>query len=151
MSLFPLLLVVHVALAVSLFVPSVVLPFLLRSARDRRATEAGGLVKVLLAMQGTGAVVIGIGLAITGIGLVIVLGASLLRQPWLLVALSIYALNLLIAAFISRPGLRRLARLPERDEAEWRRQARRQRWLAYGMAAATGIIGLLMTTKPQLW
>ena len=66
-------------------------------------------------------------------------------------ALAIYALNLLIAAFISRPGLRRLARLPERDEADWGRQARRQRWLAYGMAAATGVIGLLMTTKPQLW
>ena len=103
-------------------------------------------------MQGTGAEVIGIGLAITGVGLVVVLGQSLIGQPWLLAALAIYAANLLIAAFISRPSLRRLARLrTPRDDTEWRRQARRHRWIAYAMAAATGIIGLLMTTKPQLW
>lgn len=152
MPLFPILLAVHVALAVSLFLPSLILPFLLRSARTRRATDAGWPVRLLLAMQGGGAVFIGIGLALTGGAMLVILGSRVLGQPWLLVALVIYALNLVIAAFISRPSLRRLARLPAgRDETEWRRQARRQRWIAYAMAAATGLIGLLMTTKPQLW
>ena len=54
---------------------------------------------------------IAIGLGLTGIGLLAVLGAELLSQPWLLVALTIYAINLLVAAFISRPNLRRLLRL----------------------------------------
>ncbi len=30
----------------------------------------------------------------------------------------------------------------------WRRRARQQRYVAYAMAAATGVIGLLMMTKP---
>ena len=37
-------------------------------------------------------------------------------------------------------------------EAEgWRTQARRVRYVAYAMAAATGLIGFLMSTKPALW
>ena len=150
MSLFPILLVVHVALAIALFLPSLILPFLLRAGRRREGPE-GRPVRVLLAMQGTGAVVIGAGLAVTGVGLLLVLGPSLLGRPWLLAALTIYGLNLLVAAFISRPSLRRLARLPVGRDEEWRRQARRQRWIAYAMAGATGVIGLLMTAKPRLW
>jgi hypothetical protein len=105
-------------------------------------------------MQGSGSLVIGIGLAVTGAGLLAILGVELLTQPWLLVALSIYAANLLLAAFVSRPNLRRLLRIGgggEADDAAWRRRARRQRYVAYAMAAATGLIGFLMSTKPQLW
>ncbi len=152
MALFPILLAVHVALAVALFAPSLVLPFVLRRSEPRRAGEETSPVRVLLAMQGGGAVVIALGLAVTGVAMLVLLGPSLLGQPWLLAALAIYAVNLGVAAFVSRPSLRRLARLPAGgDDAAWRRLARRQRWIAYGMADATGLIGLLMTTKPQQW
>ena len=85
--------------------------------------------------------------------MLVVLGPDLLRKPWLLAALSIYAANLLVAGFVSRPNLRRLLRkgssqTPTDGEA-WRRGARRQRLLAYAMALATGIIGFLMSTKPE--
>lgn len=150
MSWFPLLLAVHVTLAVSLLAPSLVLPFLLRS--DAAARRPGGVARALMAMQGTGSVVIAVGLAATGAGLVASLGTQLFSQPWLLVALTVYALNLLAAAFISRPNLRRLLRIGAAgDDATWRRRARQQRYLAYAMAAATGTIGFLMSTKPALW
>ena len=71
----------------------------------------------------------------------------LLTQPWLLIALVIYAANLLVAGFISRPNLRRLIGLRS-DAGAWERRARQQRWIAYGMGAATGVIGFLMMTKP---
>jgi len=59
-------------------------------------------------------------------------------------------LNLALAAFVSRPNLRRLIGLGAgpTDDVSWRSRARRQRYLAYGMA---GVIGLLMSTKPDLW
>jgi hypothetical protein len=104
-----------------------------------------------MAMQGTGSVVIAIALAATGIGLVLSIGASVVTQPWLLVALVVYAANLLTAAFISRPNLRRLVRLSDASPETGRRRARRQRYVAYGMAATTGLIGFLMSTKPALW
>ena len=105
-----------------------------------------------MAMQGTGSLWIAGGLALTGAALVMVLGLELLSRPWLLVALSLYALNLLVAAFVSRPNLRRLIGIGNGGDAEaWRRRARRQRYVAYAMAAATGVIGLLMSTKPELW
>ncbi|HEX5588986.1 MAG TPA: hypothetical protein VFX65_01685 [Candidatus Limnocylindrales bacterium] len=150
-SLFPILLVVHVVLAVSLFLPSILLPFALRA---RRATVESGspLVRGLLAMQSHGTVVIGIGLALTGIGLVSVLGASLLSQPWLLVALSIYALNLVLAFFIQRPNLRPLLGIRAGTEDHvWAARARRQRYVSYVMAGLVGTIGFLMSTKPELW
>ncbi|HEX2142154.1 MAG TPA: DUF2269 family protein [Candidatus Limnocylindria bacterium] len=151
MSWFPVLLVIHVSLAVALLAPSVVLPFLLRGSGSAAAARAIPLARLLLAMQGTGSLVVAVGLAVTGIGLLLVLGMELLSQPWLLVALTIYAANLVVAAFVARPNLRRLLRLSEADDATWRRRARRQRWIAYAMAAATGVIGLLMSTKPELW
>lgn len=149
MSWFPILLAVHVTLAIALLLPSVALPFVLR----RREGEPGALTRLLMAMQGTGTVVIGVGLAATGVAMLANLGPELLRQPWLLVALGLYVLNLAIAAFISRPNLRRLVGLagPGADEASWRRRARRQRLVAYGMAGIIGVIGLLMSTKPALW
>ena len=58
--------------------------------------------------QSHGTVIIGAGLAITGLGLVAALGPTLLQQPWLLIALAIYAFNLGLAFFIQRPNLRRL-------------------------------------------
>lgn len=150
MNWFPVLLVAHIALAVSLLAPSVLLPFLLRDGSAARG-EPGALTRLLMTLQGTGSVVIAIGLAATGVGLVLSIGTSVLGQPWLLVALGVYAANLLTAAFISRPNLRRLLRLSEGSPDAWRRRARQQRYLAYGMAAATGLIGFLMSTKPALW
>ena len=51
---------------------------------------------------------IGLGLGITGAGLIALLGTGLLSQPWLVVALAIYAANLALAFFVQRPNLRRL-------------------------------------------
>ena len=150
MNWFPLLLITHISLAISLLAPSLVLPFLLRRADATGATEYGPITRGLLVMQGTGSVVIAVGLALTGIGLLAILGIELLSQPWLLVALTIYAINLIVAAFISRPNLRRLLRMDAGDPAAWERRARRQRYVAYGMAAATGVIGFLMMSKPEL-
>lgn len=146
MNLFPVLLVAHVALAIALLLPSVVLPFILRGGR-----EPGGLARRLLATQGGGTLLIGLGLAITGAAMLAILGPSLLGQPWLLVALSLYALNLLVAAFVSRPNLHRLIGMGASDGTTWTRRARQQRYVAYGMAAVIGVIGFLMSTKPQLW
>jgi hypothetical protein len=148
---FPLLLAVHVTLAISLLLPSLLLPFLLRQAGPD-ITRPQGATRVLLAMQGTGSLIIAIGLALSGTGLLILLGAQLLTRPWLIVALLIYAANLAVAAFVARPNLRRLVGIrSEGDTEAWRRRARRQRLVAYAMAGATGLIGLLMSTKPELW
>src|SRR4029453_4602989 len=95
---FPILLITHIGLAVSLFLPSILLPFALRTRRAA-ATSPNRFVRFLLLMQSHGTLLIGIGLALTGIGLVLTLGSSLLGEPWLLVALGIYAANLLLAFF----------------------------------------------------
>ena len=148
---FPILLVTHIALAVSLFLPSILLPFALRT---RRAAEESphGLVRFLLWMQAHGTLIIGVGLALSGTGLLLTLGGSLLGQPWLLVALSIYAANLLLAFFVQRPNLRRLVGIrAAADDRLWLERAKRQRYVSYAMAALVGTIGFLMSTKPQLW
>jgi len=149
MNWFPILLVTHIALAVGLLLPNVILPFLLR----RSGGPPGPVTRLLMATQGTGTLVVGAGLAITGAAMLWILGPDLLTQPWLLVALALYATNLLVAGFISRPNLRRLIGLRQSgaDDAAWRRRARQQRLVAYGMAGVIGVIGLLMSTKPQLW
>ncbi len=157
MSLFPVLLAIHIALAVSLFLPSVLLPFTLRTRRGGGPTsnEPGTGTRALLWLQSNGTLVIGVGLALTGFGLVAALGTQLLSQPWLLIALALYAGNLALAFFIQRPGLRRLVGLPmPRDDAErerWRGRARRQRYVSYVMAGVVGLIAFLMSTKPNLW
>jgi predicted integral membrane protein DUF2269 len=147
-SWFPILLVIHIGLALALLIPSVLLPFVLR-----RSERPGPIARGLMAMQGTGTLLVAGGLAVTGAAMLWLLGPELLTQPWLLVALALYAVNLVVAAFVSRPNLRRLIGLgrSEADDATWRRRARRQRYVAYGMAAAIGIIGFLMSTKPELW
>jgi hypothetical protein len=148
---FPLLLATHIVLAVSLFLPSILLPFALRT---RRAAQDSGhpFVRFLLWMQAHGTIVVGIGLALTGAALVVLLGGSLIGQPWLLVALSIYAANLLLAFFVQRPNLRGLVGIrAAADDTVWLERAKRQRYVSYAMAALVGTIGFLMSTKPQLW
>ena len=150
MNWFPILLVTHIALAISLLAPSLLLPFLLRRADASGATEYGAITRGLLVMQGSGSVVIAVGVGITGVALLVLLGIELLGKPWLIAALILYAINIVVAAFISRPNLRRLLRMDAGDPAAWERRARRQRYVAYGMAAATGVIGFLMMSKPEL-
>jgi hypothetical protein len=148
---FPLLLAAHIVLAVTLFLPSILLPFALRTRRAA-ADSAHPLVRLLLWLQAHGTMWIGLGLAVTGSALVLVLGGSLLGQPWLLVALGIYAANLLLAFFVQRPNLRRLVGVrAAADDRVWLARARRQRYVSYAMAALTGTIGFLMSTKPALW
>ena len=109
-------------------------------------------MRFLLWMQAHGTVVIGIGLALTGIGLLTLLGGQLLGQPWLLVALAIYAGNLALAFFVQRPNLRRLIGVKAApDDEVWKARAKRQRYVSYAMAALVGTIGFLMSTKPALW
>ena len=148
---FPLLVATHIVLAVSLFLPSILLPFALRTRRAA-ADSSNSLVQFLLWMQAHGTLAVGIGLALTGIGLLTVLGTQLLDQPWLLVALSIYAANLILAFFVQRPTLRRLIGIrAASDDRVWLERAKRQRYVSYTMAALVGTIGFLMSTKPKLW
>jgi hypothetical protein len=150
-SYVPILLGTHIVLAVGLFLPSILLPFALRA---RRATveAASGVGQALLWAQTHGTLVVGFGLILTGIGLIAVLGPELVRQPWLLVALAIYVVNLAIAFFIQRPSLRRLIGIrASADDRAWTERARRQRYLSYLMAGLVGTIGFLMSSKPVLW
>jgi len=150
-SLLPFLLVTHISLAVALFLPSLLLPFALRAQRATLESTSP-VVRALLGLQSRGTVVVGAGLAVTGFALVSALGMSLLAQPWLLVALSIYTLNLVLAFFIQRPNLRRLLGIRAgSDDRIWANRARRQRYVSYVMAAMIGVIGFLMSTKPELW
>jgi hypothetical protein len=149
-SLFPILLATHVILAVSLFLPSILLPFALRTRRAAVDSDSG-LVRTLLWGQSHGTLVIGAGLALTGVGLIATLGPTLLQQPWLVVALLIYAANLALAFFIQRPNLRRLVGITAAaDDRVWLDRARRQRYVSYLMAGLVGVIGFLMSTKPSL-
>jgi uncharacterized membrane protein len=103
-------------------------------------------------LQSHGTVVIGLGLALTGLAMVAVLGPTLLAQPWLLIALTIYFVNLGIAFFIQRPNLRRLVGITAaRDDAVWKERAKRQRYVSYLMAGLVGTIGFLMSAKPEFW
>ena len=150
--LFPILLVAHVALAIALFIPSLLLPFAFRARRGSLRPEAsGGFTRFLLALQSRGTLWIGIGLAITGVGLVASLGFTILSQPWLFVALVIYVLNLGLAYFIQVPRLRSLIGLRGDADPRWPALARRQRYISYVMAGLVGTIGFLMSAKPALW
>jgi hypothetical protein len=147
----PLLLVVHVTLAIALVLPSLLLPFALRARRA--ATESSSrAVRALLWLQASGTVAIGAGVALSGAALVLVLGPRLLAQPWLLAALAIYATNLAVAFFVQRPSLRRLVGIKSAmDDLAWAARARRQRYVSYLMAGFVGVIGFLMSAKPELW
>ena len=102
----PVILGSHIALAIGLILPSLLLPFALR--RGTPGTDAGGTTRGLLWLQANGTLIFGFGLALTGILLVLAIGPDVLSRPWLAVALVIYATNLLLAFFIQRPNLRRL-------------------------------------------
>ena len=156
--LFPYILAVHVTLAISLFVPSLLLPFTLRSRSVERgftAPEPGRFVRALLWLQAHGTVVIGAGLALTGVAMLTVLGPRILEQPWLLASLATYAATVVVTFGVQRPGLRRLqARdglATDADREAWRAKARRQRYVAYAITTAVGLIAFLMSTKPALW
>ena len=151
MSFLQILLVVHIALALTLLLPSILLPFALRARRP--AVESGSpVVRGLLMLQARGTLTIGSGLAVTGLAMVILLGDGLLGQPWLLVAIVIYVANLVVAFFVQRPGLRRLVGVRAAfDDRVWQARARRQRYVSYAMAGLTSVVGILMSAKPQLW
>jgi hypothetical protein len=153
-QLFPVIVGAHVVLAVSLFLPSILLPFGLRLSGGRFAESPGRVSRALFWLQRNGSLIIGAGLAITGALLVLTLGTQLLAQPWLLLALALYAADLGVAFFIQRPALARLLRLQpgESEEARrrWRGWARRQRYFSYVMAGVIGVIAFLMSTKPDL-
>ena len=148
---FPILLGAHIILAVSLIVPSILLPFALRT---RRATVESDnvVVRGLLWAQTHGTLAIGLGLALTGLGLIAALGSTTLQQPWLVLALTIYFVNLGIAFFVQRPNLRRLVGVrAAADDTTWLERAKRQRYVSYLMAGLVGTIGFLMSSKPVLW
>lgn len=155
-ELFPLLLTAHVILAVSLFLPTFLLPFTLRTrGRDGAPVlplHPGPITRSLLWLEAHGTVLVGMGVAVTGVAILILLGGAFLDQPWLLAALAVYAGVLASAFFIQRPGLRRLLGLPGAATAEeqerWRTRARRQRYISYAMGAGIGLIGWLMMAKP---
>jgi hypothetical protein len=151
--LLPALIATHVVLAISLFLPSILLPFALRLRKGQWQQQTGRIARGLFWLQRNGTLVIGLGLAATGVAMLLVLGPQLLSQPWLLIALVIYAANLALAFFVQRPGLARLLGMrPLANDAErtrWRNFAKRQRYVSYVMAALVGIIGFLMSTKPQ--
>jgi hypothetical protein len=153
-GLFPFVLAAHIVLAVSLFLPSILLPFALRLSGGRFEEGPGRFSRALFWVQRNGSLVIASGLLGTGSMLILALGTQLLSQPWLLIGLTLYAVNLLLAFFIQRPGLARLLRLQpgESEEARrrWRDRARRQRYFSYVMAGLIGVIGFLMSAKPNL-
>ena len=95
------------------------------------------------------------GLAVTGVAMLAVLGPRILEQPWLLVSLATYAATAVVAFAVQRPALRRLqARdgiATDADRESWRARARRQRYVAYAITTAVGLIAFLMSTKPALW
>jgi len=148
----PVLLIAHIALALALFVPSLLLPFAFRARRGSlNPNKTGRVMQLLLAVQSRGTVWIGLGLALTGLGLVGLIGLSNLARPWLLVALVIYAINLGLAYFIQLPRLHTLIGLTNGSDPRWPALARRQRYISYVMAGLVGTIGFLMSTKPVLW
>jgi hypothetical protein len=145
-------LIVHVALAIALFVPSFLLPFAFRARRGSLDPERSGrVVRWLLALQSRGTTWIGLGLALSGFALVAVVGWSVLGQPWLLVALVIYAVDLGLAFYVQVPRLRRLLGFRANSDPRWPGLARRQRYLSYVMAGLVGTIAYLMSVKPVLW
>jgi len=157
-SLFPAILATHITLAISLLVPSLLLPFTLRNrsvAPGAEQEQPGRLLRLMLWMQAHGSFVIGIGLALTGIAMLTVLGPRMLEQPWLMVSLVTYAVVAIVAFAIQRPSLRRLLRreaiTTDEDRARWREGAKRQRYVAYAITTAVGLIAFLMSTKPVLW
>jgi hypothetical protein len=72
-----------------------------------------------------------------------------------LVSLATYAITAAVVFAVQRPELRRLqARdgiATDADREAWRAKARRQRYVAYAVTTAVGMIAFLMSAKPALW
>ncbi len=146
----PLVLAFHVSCAVALFLPSLLLPFVLRT--DRAALESDSrIVRVLVSTQRL-AIPIGLAVAASGLLLVVTIGLSVLDEPWLLLGLAFYAATLVLALFVQRPSLRALIGVRATwDDRAWQNSARRLRYGSYVMATLIGVIGWLMSAKPELW
>ncbi len=157
-DLFPYLLVTHVTLAVSLFLPAFLLPFAMRTrgmdGDPVVPSQRNRITRLLIWLEAHGTIIIGAGVAATGVALLIALGGAFWGQPWLMLALGVYAGVLVVAFFVQRPGVRRLLGLrqaaTEEEKQRWRVRARRQRYVSYLMATAIGLIGWLMMNKPTL-
>ena len=147
-----LLLATHIVLAISLFLPSILLPFALRTRRATVESDSR-VVRTLLWGQTHGTLVDRRGLALTGLGLIAVLGPpdaaadvaaaradDLLRQPRDRV---LHPATEPAAAHRDQGGRRR--------QGVARRGPRRQRYVSYLMAGLVGTIGFLMSSKPVLW
>ena len=107
-TFFPIVLLVHIVLAVSLFLPSILLPFTLRTRRATVESESR-VVRRCCGRSRTARSSIGAGLALTGLGLDLDPRAGRCSpQPWLLLALASTSPTSAIAFFIQRPNLRRL-------------------------------------------
>src|SRR5688500_9813533 len=76
----PLLIATHVVLAISLFLPSILLPFALRLRGGQWQEQPGRISRALFWLQRNGTLVIGAGLAVTGAAMLAILGAQLLSQ-----------------------------------------------------------------------
>ena len=151
-SYFPILLVAHIILAVSLVLPSILLPFALRTRRA--AVESGSPVVQWPALGAdprhdrdrarAGADRDRARRRRSARRCSSSRGCSL--------ALTIYFVNLGIAFFIQRPNLRRLIGVrAAADDKTWLERAKRQRYVSYLMAGLVGTIGFLMSSKPVLW
>ena len=150
--LFPILLVTHIALAIGLFLPSLLLPFALRARRAAVESREPRSFAACSGCRPTARSPSGWGWPSPGRRSSRSSGSRLIEQPWLLVALAIYAFNLGLAFFIQRPNLRRLIGIRAADDDRmWQARARRQRYVSYAMAGLVGTIGFLMSTKPDLW
>ena len=152
-SLFPVVLVTHIGLALALVMPSLLLPFALRARRRASpSAEPGRIVRGLLWLETHGTAVIGLGVAATGILLIVLIGPAIVGQPWLIAALGIYTVILVVAFFVQRPALATVfGASPRPDDPTWRERARRLRYMSYCLAAMVGVIAFLMTQKPTLW
>ena len=128
-GLFPFVLGAHIVLAVSLFLPTILLPFALRLRGGKFVERPGRFTRAIFWLLRNGSLAAAAGLAGTGIALVMALGTQLLSQPWLLIALVLYAANLVIAFVLQRPGLARLLRLDpgesEQERRRWKEEERR--------------------------
>ena len=152
--LFPVLLVAHIALAIAavraLAAAALRLPRAARLARPERV-RAGSCGSCWRSSRGAPSGSAS-GSRSPASGSWRCSGSSVLQQPWLLVALAIYALNLGLAYFIQVPRLRSLIGLRSTAATRaGRTLARRQRYISYVMAGLVGTIGFLMSTKPALW
>jgi hypothetical protein len=131
--LFAPVLVIHVALALALLLPAVVLPLVTARAGAGGPTQAETWSGRLATLQERGTAPIGIGLLLSGLALVAIVGLDLLGQSWLLLGIGLYIVTLVLA--VAARG----------------RLDRRVRWVSYLIAGLVGVIGVLMATKPVLW